>query len=421
MVTSAIQEPKRVILLMRASTYRAGAFYQAGERLGIEIVVGLDIHPDLADYWKVPLGLQFDQPDQAVQSLLEFARQKPVRAILSVDDSGSLIAARASAALGLLHNSAESALAARNKYHMRRLFAAAGVASPNFRLVDMTDDPARIAAEVTFPCVVKPLLLSGSRGVIRANDPAEFQRAFYRLGRMLGAMNRSPGSTHILVEDFIPGVEVALEGLLDQGRLHVLALFDKPDPLDGPFFEETIYVTPSRLPTPVQRDIAACTAQAAAALGLRHGPVHAELRVNETGPRLVEMAGRSIGGLCSKTLRFGLAHISLEELILRQAAGLELTGLEREQQASGVMMIPIPGAGLLKAIKGVEAAAAVPGIVSVEITAKLNQPLTPLPEGESYLGFIFAAGDSPEIVEAALRQAHAQLHFEIAEMIPIMA
>jgi hypothetical protein len=200
----------------------------------------------------------------------------------------------------------------------------------------------------------------------------------------------------------------------------MLALFDKPDPLDGPFFEETIYVTPSRLPASAQADIAACAAQAAAALGLCYGPVHAELRVNEAGPWLVEMAGRSIGGLCSQTLRFGLGDISLEELILRQAAGLELGVLDRESQASGVMMIPIPAAGILKRVAGVEAAEAVPGVESVEITARLNQPLTPLPEGESYLGFIFARGDEPEKVEAALRQAHQQLQFTVAEMLPLI-
>jgi biotin carboxylase len=413
-------EPKRIILLMRASTYRAQSFYQAAGRLGIEAVVGLDIHPKLADYYQVPLGLQFDETDKAVQTLVAFAQEKPVQAILSVDDSASLIAARASEILGLVHNSAESALAARNKYHMRRLFARAGLPSPIFRLYELTDDPAEIAAEVTYPCVVKPLLLSGSRGVIRADTPAELEAAFRRLARMLQGMNRTPGSTNILVEDFIPGVEVALEGLIDRGQLHMLALFDKPDPLDGPFFEETIYVTPSRLPTSVQADIAACAAQAAAALGLCYGPVHAELRVNEAGPWLVEMAGRSIGGLCSQTLRFGLGDISLEELILRQAAGLELGVLEREPQASGVMMIPIPSAGILKRIAGVEAAGAVPGVESVEITARLNQPLVPLPEGESYLGFIFARGDEPEKVEAALRQAHQQLQFTVVEMLPLI-
>jgi biotin carboxylase len=415
-----VDEMRRVVLLMRASSYRGQSFYQAAERLGIEVVMGLDMHPKLAEYWQAPLALQFDEPEQAVAALVAFAREKPVRAILSVDDSGSLVAAKASEILGLVHNSAESALAARNKYQMRRMFAAGGVASPRFRLYELADDPARIAAEVDYPCVVKPLLLSGSRGVMRADNPAEFEAAFHRLGRMLNGMVRIPGSTQILVEDFIPGFEVALEGLLHQGQLHVLALFDKPDPLDGPFFEETIYVTPSRLPDRVQAEIAQCAAQAAAALGLRHGPVHAELRVNEAGPWMVEMAGRSIGGLCSQTLQFGLEHLSLEELILRQAAGLELPSLAREPQASGVMMIPIPGAGLLKEVTGVEAAKATPGVVAVEITAKVNQPLTPLPEGESYVGFIFAKGEDPASVETALRQAHGQLQFKIEEMLPLL-
>ncbi len=421
MTPTPTTEPKRVILLMRASTYRGRPFYQAAKRLGIEIIPGIDIHPDLAEYWQVSLPIQFDEPDKAAQTIIDFARQKPVQAILSIDDSASVIAAKASQALGLLHNSADSALAARNKYHMRRLFAEAGVSSPKFRVYDMADDPAKITAEVTFPCVVKPLLLYGSRGVIRANNPAEFKDAFNWLGRMLAAMERMPGSTQILVEDFIPGVEVALEGVIDQNQLKVLALFDKPDPLDGPFFEETLYVTPSRLAARVQADIAACAERAAAALGLRHGPVHAELRVNEAGPWMVEIAGRSIGGLCSQTLHFSLDDISLEELILRQAVGLEIESMTREEQASGVMMIPIPSAGILKAVSGVEAAKAVPGVESIEITAKLNYPLTPLPEGASYLGFIFAKGEKPEEVEAALRKAHQHLHFEIEETLPILS
>jgi biotin carboxylase len=303
---------------------------------------------------------------------------------------------------------------------MRRLFAAAGVASPQFRVYEASDDPAPIAPTLSYPCVVKPTLLSGSRGVIRTDNPAEFVEAFGRVSRMLLAMQRTPGSTQVLVEDFIPGFEVALEGLIDQGQLRLLALFDKPDPLDGPFFEETLYVTPSRLPSEIQSAIVACAAQAAAALGLRYGPVHAELRVNQNGPCMLEIAGRSIGGLCSQTLRFGLGDISLEELILRQAAGLEINPfLNRQVEASGVMMIPIPKAGLLKKVEGLDAAEAVAGIESVQITAKLNQPLVPLPEGDSYLGFIFARSDSLENVEAALRQAHRQLRFTIEEILPL--
>jgi biotin carboxylase len=391
---------------------------EAAARLGVEVIKGIDMPPELAEYWQVPLGLQFDQPDQAVQAIVDFAHQNPVQAILAVDDSATVIAAMASEALGLAYNSSEAALAARNKYRMRQLLAAAGVPSPKFGLYAVEDDPAQIAAEVAYPCVVKPLLLSGSRGVIRANNPAEFEAAFRRLGRMLASFQATPGSRQILVENFIPGFEVALEGLLDAGQLNVLALFDKPDPLDGPFFEETIYVTPSRLPDAIQAEIAACTARAAAALGLRQGPIHAELRVNDAGPWIVEVAGRSIGGLCSQTLRFG-PDVSLEELILRQAVGLEIGSLSSIDQARGVMMIPIPEAGLLKRVEGVAAAEQVPGIESVEITAPLNQPLVPLPEGESYLGFIFARGNRPDEVEAALRQAHQQLRFEVETLLTL--
>jgi len=411
--------PLRVILLMKATTYRARPFLEAAARLGIEVIKGIDMPPELAEYWQAPLGVQFDQPEQAVETIVEFAHQKPVQAILAVDDSATVLAALASEALGLAFNSSEAALAARNKYRMRQLLSAAGVPCPKFRLFDMADNPTQVAAQVEYPCVVKPLLLSGSRGVIRADNPVEFETAFRRLGRMLASMQRVPGSTGILVENFIPGFEVALEGMLDRGQLKVLALFDKPDPLDGPFFEETIYVTPSRLPASVQTEIADCAARAAAALGLRQGPIHAELRVNGAGPWLVEVAGRSIGGLCSQTLRFG-PDVSLEELILRQAVGLEIESWRGDEGARGVMMIPIPAAGLLKRVDGVEAARQVPGIESVEITAQLYQPLVPLPEGESYLGFIFARGNEPAEVEAALRQAHARLHFEVETLLPVI-
>jgi biotin carboxylase len=254
---------------------------------------------------------------------------------------------------------------------------------------------------------------------MRADDADQFVAAVERLKRLLDSIDPSPQAKPFLVERFIPGFEVALEGVLNGGRLKVLALFDKPDPLDGPFFEETIYVTPSRLPTETQAAIARCASDAARALGLREGPMHAELRVNAAGPWLVEVAGRSIGGLCSRTLRFG-TNVSLEELILRQAFGLEIESLDRENQAGGVMMIPIPEAGLLKGVEGIADAECVPGVEEIQITAKVNYPIVPLPEGDSYLGFMFARGESPGEVEAALREAHRRLHFAIEPTIALL-
>jgi biotin carboxylase len=409
-------EPQRVLLLYSPSSYRAGPFLEAAKKLGLEVVQGVDMPEALADFWHAPLGLDFADLEQATRAIVDYAAKQPLRAIIAVDDGATLLAAHASAALGLPHNSPDAALAARDKHVMRRLLAAGGVPVPEFRRFSAADDTAWVAAQVEYPCVVKPLRLSGSRGVIRADTPDELVAAFTRTRNMLLADGNPLEETALLVERFIPGFEVALEGLLTGQKLKVLALFDKPDPLDGPFFEETIYVTPSRLPETTQAAIADCTARAAAALGLREGPVHAELRVNDAGPWIVEIAGRSIGGLCSTILQFGV-DMCLEELILRQAIGLEVSSVDREQQAVGVMMIPIPGAGMLRAVHGVEQAEAVPGIVGVEITARLHNQIVPLPEGDSYLGFIFARGDAPAQVEAALRAAHQHLKFDIKPLL----
>ena len=411
----------RVLLLTTPHTYRAEAFRAAAQKLGIEVVTAIDLPDELSKPHEATLTLDFRDPDRAVQHIVTYASEHSLAAVLSVDDSASLIAAQASATLNLPHNSPQAAEAARDKFVMRTLLKQGGVRVPHFQLFSTADDLSQVAQHVKYPCVVKPLALNGSRGVIRADNADQFVTAAQRLGRLLHSIDPSFDPKPFLVEDFIPGFEVALEGLLNHGELKVLALFDKPDPLDGPFFEETIYVTPSRLPIDTQDAITRCTADSARALGLVEGPVHAELRLNDQGAWLVEMAGRSIGGLCSQTLRFTHnADVSLEEIILRQALGLEIAALERESRSGGVMMIPIPGAGLLRGVAGLEEAKAVIGIEDVQITARLNYPIVPLPEGESYLGFIFARGDSPAFVEAALRAAHSKLNFKIDPVIPLV-
>jgi biotin carboxylase len=362
------------------------------------------------------LPLDFTHAPRSVERLNALAAEQPLSAILSVDDSASFLAAQASAALGLPHNDPASAIAASDKLLMRRRLAEGGVRVPEFRGFRLDADPAAI--EVTFPSVIKPTRLNGSRGVTRVNDRDELLAAFNRIHRLLREEGWSETDEAIVIERYLPGEEVAVEGLLTGGALHVLAIFDKPDPLVGPFFEETIYVTPSRLPTAVQREIASITEQSAAALGLRHGPVHAELRINDDGVWPIELAGRSIGGLCSTILEFG-AGMSLEELILRHAAGMDLPSTERSGGAVGAMMIPIPSAGMLRRVDGREEALAVSGVTGLEITAPLNAPITPLPEGAAYLGFIFARGETPEFVETALRQAHAALNIRIDPVISL--
>ncbi len=409
------------MLLIPSKSYRTPDFMKAARKLDIEVVVGSDQSNPLQE--RRPgrqIALSFADPDAGADQIEAFAERFPLDTIVAVDDAGTRLAARASRRLELPHNPVAAVEATRNKALLRQALAAAGLASPKWWVVAMAADPREVAQSLEFPVVIKPLALSASRGVIRADGAAEFVEAFERVRRILS----EPASAvecgaelagSVLIEGYIPGVEVSVEGLLTSGRLHTLAIFDKPDPLEGPFFEETIYVTPSRLPGEDQGRVIEAAERACAALGLRDGPIHAEIRVNEAGAYPIDIAARSIGGLCSRTLSFG-AGMSLEELILRHAIGAGVPSFDREPVAAGVMMIPIPAAGRLKRVHGVKDAEAVPLIESVTISIRPGSSLVPLPEGSEYLGFIFARGDRPDAVEGALRQAHAALKFEIEEL-----
>ncbi len=407
---------RRVVLLAPATSYRIADFLDAARGLGVAVTVGSD-HRQTLEALSAGGTMTVDLSDRirGVAQIIEFDRDRPIAAIVAIDEEATIVAAAASEALGLSHNSPESVAAAGNKLRMRTALRDAGLASPGFLVAALDDGHEATMRHANYPCVLKPLSLSASRGVIRADDDAEFEAAFARIAAILRPTpdaRRGETTDHILIEDFVPGAEVAVEALLDGGRLHTLALFDKPDPLDGPFFEETIYVTPSRLAGAVQETISDTVARAAAALGLRDGPIHAELRLPPGDPVVIDIAARSIGGLCARSLRFG-AGIGLEELILRHALGLPIETLERERLAAGVMMIPIPRAGILHRIGGRDDAGAVPGIEEVTMTIPVGHEVVPLPEGNRYLGFILARGETAIMVEQSLRQAHLRLDIGI--------
>jgi biotin carboxylase len=404
----------RLLLLLPTATYRARDFLDAAAALGAEVVVASERRQALAGViGERALRVSLRRPEAAAQAIVALAERTPLDAVVAVDDQGVLVAALAAERLGLAHNPSEAVAAARDKAAMRRAFAAAGLPQPKYRVAGPRADVALLAAEVGSPCVVKPVSLAASRGVIRADDPPGAAAAGARIRAILREAGEDPDGP-LLVERYLPGVEVAVEGLLRGGDLEVLAVFDKPDPLEGPYFEETIYVTPSRLPAATLETITRLTAAAASALGLVEGPIHAELRIDGTRAWLLELAARSIGGLCSRSLRFGLG-VSLEELILRHALGLGLDGLAREEAASGVMMLPIPRAGVLEQVRGQGEALAVPGVTGLEISIAPGRPVRPLPEGDRYLGFLFARGETPDEVEHALRTAHGRLEIVIGE------
>ena len=406
----------RLLLLLPTTTYRTAAFVEAARQIGVELTVASEEPSALQ---ATSLGglvtLPLQDPQRAATEAFLFAKKYPVAAVVGVDDDTAIVAAVIAQRLGLKANPVHAMQAARDKHQQRELLAKAGVPIPRFMLRGLSEDPTDIARRVTYPCVMKPLRLSASRGVMRADNVQGFMKAQNRLRTIV----REPDAT-FLIEEFIPGYEVALEGLVVNRRMHVLAIFDKPDPLDGPFFEETIYVTPSQVPAAVQKAIVDCAERAVRALGITEGPIHAELRYNERGPWLIELAARPIGGRCSAVLRFGAgglglgAGVTLEEIILRHALGMPIPSLQRERQAAGVMMIPIPGAGTLQEVRGVAEAKAVPLIEDVQITAHPGERLVPFPDGSRYPGFIFARGETPAVVEAALRDAHRRLEFVMA-------
>jgi biotin carboxylase len=380
-------------------------FSEAAERAGIDLVLATDRCHVLEDPWQDrAIPIKFDHPEDAGAAI---AADGPVQGIIAVGDRPAYVAAVAATSLGVPFHPPEAVAASRNKFTARERFREAGLLEPEFYRVPTATAPRSARF---YPCVLKPLGLSASRGVIRANNDREFSDAFQRIAAMI---EHEELNEFIQVERFIEGREFALEGVMTGGRLEPIALFDKPDPLDGPYFEETIYTTPSRESDEVQSAIVQSTRRAVAALGLTDGPVHAEMRVNSSGVWMLEVAARPIGGLCAKAIP------GLERLLLRHAAG-DPIDVPEPVAASGVMMIPIPSDGVYRGVTGVEDAQEVAGVTEVIITAKQGYPIVRLPEGKSYLGFIFARAASPAEAEEALRDAHAKLQFEILGALPVI-
>ncbi len=419
---------KRVLLLATTTGYQIRSFGEAAGKLGIRLVFASDRCDQLEDpWWDQAIPIRFHDEAASVQAVVDAFGAAPPDGILAVGDRPVTLAARLHDAFGLPGNPVRSAQASRNKLETRRALSAAGLLVPFFRALPLSVDSREASLEIAYPAVVKPLALSGSRGVIRVDSTCGFVAAFERLRTLMNQLDvraeRDPAHDTVLVESFIPGKEFAVEGVMSAGALRVFAIFDKPDPLDGPFFEETIYVTPSREPDDVQERISAEVSAATAVLGLRHGPIHAECRVNDQGVFVLEVAARPIGGLCSRALSFvspNGSRASLEDVLLRHAIGEDIAACEREPGASGVMMIPIPHRGIYKGVEGEEGARAVRGVTDLRVTAKPDITLVPLPEGRSYLGFIFARGEDPRDVERSLRLAHGRLRFNIEKEIGLV-
>jgi biotin carboxylase len=396
----------RVLLLVPARTYRAADFILAAERMRLALVVASD--------GALPLGravipARSAEIDASARRIL--ARAGVIDAVVAADTPMLVLAATVAAAMGLPHNPVDAVRAALDKAAQRQRWAAAGVPQPSFRLVPAGDGVRQAAEAIGFPCVVKAVSLSASQGVLRADDPTAAVEAARRIRQILDDAER-PADEPLLIEEYLPGPELSIDGVLTAGDLTVTAVFDKPGMPDGPTFEETLLVSPSRL---AERTLAAAVrtaADAARSLGLSTGPVHAELRICDRGPAMLELAPRSIGGLCSRALRFA-GGASLEEIVLANALGRPIPGGGGPAAPCGIYMLPVPRPGILRAVEGKADALAVSGVTGLTITIPPGQRVRPLPDGDRYLGFVYAEADTPADVEEALTAAVARLRVVI--------
>lgn len=416
---STDQRPQ-ILLIAPHGSYRTAPFLAAAADLDADVLIASPGKNSIVSAYANGLHIDLRDPEAALLSILEQSRRRPFAAIIATDDGTTEIAALAARALHLPHNPPQAVRYTQRKDRARACLRAAGVPVPGYRVIDLGRDLQRPLASqlesVDFPCVAKPVSLSGSRGVIRADDLEGLRTALARIARILAGENdlTDDERRYVLVEDFIPGTEVAVEGLLDNGRLQLLAVFDKPDPLDGPYFEETYYITPSRLSARVQEQIREQVHAACSAYGLRQGPIHAECRMNAQGIWILEVAARTIGGLCARLLQVGTGF-GLEELVLTQALGRPLAP-PADMGAAGVLMIPTTAAGILRRVEGQSAARKIPFIEEVMIYIREGYELVLWPEGSSYLGFIFSRAPTPQQAEAALRAAYAQLNIVVAPL-----
>ena len=384
---------------MPNDSYRAADFAAAAEALGVDLAIASEDRPPLRADDRFVL-IDCDEPESSAQAIADLAATSPIDAIVAADDAGVAIAARAGELIGLPANPPAAAASTLDKIRMRRALAATEVPQPSFTVLGPDENPASVVGRFDGPVVIKPPNLSASRGVLRVDDPALAEDVVDRIRRITG----NPGGP-LLVESYVDGDEVSVEGMVWDGEIEILAVLDKPVPLHGPAFEETIFVTPSRHTAATLDEVHSVTARATRALGLTQGPIHAEVRIERGRPHIIEIAARTIGGLCGRSLRFGLLGAPLEALVLRQALGMRKESLRREHSASGVLMIPIPAAGRLVSVDGLETTRAIPAVTGVEITAPAGSRVAPPPEGDRYVGFVFARSETPDEVESALREA----------------
>ena len=407
-----------ILFIAPPQSYRIAPYLKAAKELDCDLTIASMGEYSLVSPIAEGIHIDFADHEAALARLKEHHQQHPFNAVIGGDDLAVELASRLANELGLAHNSPQASLLTRRKDLARAHLQQAGVAVPAHSLIDLTRPLAIQLEQLHYPCVLKPLAMSMSRGVIRVDNTEQAQQACARIESIIQEALVEEEQQKILAEQYIDGEEIAYEGLLTNGELKTLLFFDKPEPLTGPYFEESYYITPSRQDKDIQQRVYEVVKAACDSYGLVTGPVHAELRVDEDGKVWVlEVAARTIGGECARLVELATEQ-SLEKLVLSNALS-QLHSLPELKGAAGVLMIPTTQAGVLRRVEGVMAAQNVEGIKEVVLSVREGHQLVPLPEGSSYLGFMYGLAETPEQVEQALREAHAKLNVVIAPLFDI--
>ena len=383
---------KKLLLVIPENSYKSNDFVVAAEKLGIDFLIITDSEQVSSKFSDTVIINKFD----AELNKNNLKKLKDVTHVLPVDHSALKFSGYLVDLLEVKGNKLESINLSMNKYESRKIFNSLLDIKVNNEIIKNIDD-VNTFINKNGTSVLKPIYGTASKSVLKINNVEKNKEQIEKL--MQDCFDQD-----LVIEEYIDGKEYALEGTIINSELKKIVIFDKPVEYKHPYFEESIYITPSELSSEAEKRVVSIVDKACKKIGLEDGPVHVEFKINENQIFIIEINPRMIGGLCSRCLSFGLFKVSLEEIILHAFMNNELKNIELLNNYVGVLMIPTPKSGKFISINK-EELEKIPNISNVEITVPEGSDLLEPPYGDKYLGFAFSQGIDKKTVNESLLTA----------------
>ncbi len=383
---------KKLLLVIPENSYKSNDFVVAAEKLGIDFLIITDSEQVSSKFSDTVIINKFD----AELNKNNLKKLKDVTHVLPVDHSALKFSGYLVDLLEVKGNKLESINLSMNKYESRKIFNSLLDIKVNNEIIKNIDD-VNTFINKNGTSVLKPIYGTASKSVLKINNVEKNKEQIEKL--MQDCFDQD-----LVIEEYIDGKEYALEGTIINSELKKIVIFDKPVEYKHPYFEESIYITPSELSSEAEKRVVSIVDKACKKIGLEDGPVHVEFKINENQIFIIEINPRMIGGLCSRCLSFGLFKVSLEEIILHAFMNNELKNIELLNNYVGVLMIPTPKSGKFISINK-EELENIPNISNVEITVPEGSDLLEPPYGDKYLGFAFSQGIDKKTVNESLLTA----------------